>query len=437
MPEDTQNWRVREWYFNKYTNKFGKFDVDACCDLGGHNRQVDRFWSNCLGKKWRGLRVWYNPPYNSSHIAVDAILYKYIQEWWVDPEHTSAVFILPDLQSKEGTRMAQTFRTGRDNVSQHSDPKFLRALKSEYIREGTLRKLKDKVKAAPTSPCKDFKLVGDVVWHTPAGRYQLVLGEDSPILRDVVIRHAHESPSSGHTGRDKTLERVLRRFWWRGAADDVGSWVASCSVCQSVRPRGTYPDGLLNPHSIPARHWQDVAVDFVARLPVSERGNDAFVAFTCKLSKMVHIVPMNFGDSSAATVARICFDSVWRLHGAPMKIVSDRDPRFQDAFWQELMRLMGVKIARTTPYNPRSDGQAEHTNSVIEDMLRSFVDANVEDWDLYATNVEFAINDSRCESTGFTAFELVFGFSPLSQLDVFLEAAIHRWLTKRGSRHRP
>ncbi|KAK3246308.1 hypothetical protein CYMTET_44151 [Cymbomonas tetramitiformis] len=106
-----------------------------------------------------------------------------------------------------------------------------------------------------------------------------------------------------------------------------------------------------------------------------------------------------------------------------MKIVSDRDPRFQDAFWQELMRLMGVKVARTTPYNPRSDGQAEHSNRVIEDMLRSFVDANVEDWDLFTTNVEFAINDSRSESTGFTPFELVFGFSPLSQLDLFLEAA--------------
>ncbi|KAK3260765.1 hypothetical protein CYMTET_30296, partial [Cymbomonas tetramitiformis] len=132
---------------------------------------------------------------------------------------------------------------------------------------------------------------------------------------------------------------------------------------------------------------------------------------------------MNFGDSSAAVVARIYFDSVWRLHGAPMKIVSDRDPRFQDAFWQELMRLMGVKVARTTPYNPRSDGQAEHSNRVIEDMLRSFVDANVEDWDLFTTNVEFAINDSRSESTGFTPFELVFGFSPLSQLDLFLEAA--------------
>ncbi|KAK3274914.1 hypothetical protein CYMTET_16929 [Cymbomonas tetramitiformis] len=449
LPEDSQNWRVRAEYSSKYAEKFGPFDVDACCDFGGRNRQADRFWTDCLSEKWRGLRIWCNPPYNSKHITVEAILNKYIAEWKADPENTSAVFVLPDHQSKlpawrklfrkanmqivEPARVRHprtapaVIRTGeaaafRDTISQQSDSKFLRALKAEYTREGSLRSLREKVKAAPHQCLQDFRLVGEVVWRTAAGRYQLVLGEDSP-LREVVIRHAHESLSSGHTGRDKTLERVLRRFYWRGAAEDVGTWVASCAVCQSVRPRGTYPDGLLTPHSIPNRPWQDVAVDFVTGLPVSERGNDAFVAFTCKLTKMVHVIPMNFGDSSAAVVARIYFDSVWRLHGAPMKIVSDRDPRFQDAFWQELMRLMGVKVARTTPYNPRSDGQAEHNNRVIEDMLRSFVDANVEDWDLFTTNVEFAINDSRSESTGFTPFELVFGFSPLSQLDLFLEAA--------------
>ncbi|KAK3281773.1 hypothetical protein CYMTET_10464 [Cymbomonas tetramitiformis] len=53
--------------------------------------------------------------------------------------------------------------------------------------------------------------------------------------------------------------------------------------------------------------------------------------------------------------------------------------------------VKALKVARTTPYNPRSDGQAEGTNRVVEGMLRSFVDANAADWDLYATNVEFAI----------------------------------------------
>ncbi|KAK3286452.1 hypothetical protein CYMTET_5991 [Cymbomonas tetramitiformis] len=284
--------------------------------------------------------------------------------------------------------------------------------------ESLIKRIED----SPHQCTRDFRLVGGVLWRVAAGRYQLVLGEDSP-LREVVFWHSHDSQAAGHTGRDKTLERVLRRFWWKGATEDVGTWVASCATCQAVRPRSSYPDGMLNPHSIPTRLWQDVSVDFVTGLPLTDRGNDAFVAFTCKLSKMVHVVPMNFGDSSASTVARIYFDAVWRLHGAPMKIVSDRDPRFNDAFWQELMRLMGVKVARTTPYNPRSDGQAEHTNRVIEDMLRSFVDANVTDWDLFATNVEFAINDSRSEATGYTPFELCCGVSPLSQLDLFLEAA--------------
>ncbi|KAK3250902.1 hypothetical protein CYMTET_39736 [Cymbomonas tetramitiformis] len=488
-PSDRQDWRVRKSVFEKYQKQFGIFDVDACCDLAGHNRQVDRYWHDCLKEQWRGLHVWCNPPYSSSHLTIEAVLRKYVEEWRADPDNTSAVFILPDLQARApawrklfrmaGMRVVEVIPThnaqgeptqlfespdGRlfnlpwpvlvvyappsrsqpariryPRVSQpvlrsgdaaelrdagpvQSDEKFLKALRAEYDRPGPLRDLRKRIEDSPHQCTRDFRLVGGVLWRVAAGRYQLVLGEDSP-LREVVFWHSHDSQAAGHTGRDKTLERVLRRFWWKGATEDVGTWVASCATCQAVRPRSSYPDGMLNPHSIPTRLWQDVSVDFVTGLPLTDRGNDAFVAFTCKLSKMVHVVPMNFGDSSASTVARIYFDAVWRLHGAPMKIVSDRDPRFNDAFWQELMRLMGVKVARTTPYNLRSDGQAEHTNRVIEDMLRSFVDANVTDWDLFATNVEFAINDSRSEATGYTPFELCCGVSPLSQLDLFLEAA--------------
>ncbi|KAK3251091.1 hypothetical protein CYMTET_39547 [Cymbomonas tetramitiformis] len=486
---DRQDWKVCPEVFDRLQEQYGKFDVDACCDIGGKNRQVEQYWSDCLSELWRGKHVWCNPPYSSSHITIEAVLLKYLEEWKADPENTSAVFLLPDLQKRmpqwrsifrragmqvrevipthdaqgvatqlymtpDGKRhdlpwpvlvvyapparrqqnrvryprvtppIVQTGEAARvrDQHDPPTDTTFLKALREEYDRAGPLHDLRAKVLASPHRMTRDFRVVGDVLWRVAAGRYQLVLGEDSP-LREVIFQEAHDSLTAGHTGREKTLERVLRRFWWKNATDDVAAWVSSCPTCQSVRPRASFPDGLLNPHAIPARNWQVVGVDFVTGLPMTTQGNDAFATFTCKLSKMVHVVPIHFGDSSAQTVARIYFDVVWRQHGAPMKIVCDRYPRFQDAFWRELMRLMGVRVASTTPYNPRSDGQAEASNRVVEDMLRSFVGANADDWDLYATNVEFAINDSRSEATGFTPFELCYGVSPMSQLDLFLEAA--------------
>ncbi|KAK3250202.1 hypothetical protein CYMTET_40407 [Cymbomonas tetramitiformis] len=108
----------------------------------------------------------------------------------------------------------------RDAAEPPTDSKFLEALHDEYAREGPLRQLREQVLAAPHRTTKDFRVIGEVLWRVAAGRYQLVLGEDSP-LREVIFWEAHDSAAAGHTGREKTLERVLRRFWWENAAEDV------------------------------------------------------------------------------------------------------------------------------------------------------------------------------------------------------------------------
>jgi hypothetical protein len=216
----------------------------------------------------------------------------------------------------------------------------------------------------------------------------------------------------------------LKRFWWKSIHQDVSDWVKSCDICQTIKPRNTFPDGMLNPHAVPERLFEVVSMDFVTGLPLTKRGHDAVVTFTDKLGRMVHLVPLHFGDSSAQQVARIYFDHVWKYHGSPRKFISDRDPRFQDAFWQELQKLMGIKVAMTTPYNPQSDGQAENTNRTMEMLLRSFVEGKEHDWDLWLTPVQFAINDSRHAVTGFSPFELTNGWSPVSQLDLFVEAGL-------------
>eukprot|EP00854_Cymbomonas_tetramitiformis_P015914 gene15914-biopygen16408 len=66
QPADRQDWKVRTQVFERLQRQFGSFDVDACCDLGGLNRQVDTYWTDCLRQRWRGKHVWCNPLYSSS-----------------------------------------------------------------------------------------------------------------------------------------------------------------------------------------------------------------------------------------------------------------------------------------------------------------------------------------------------------------------------------
>ncbi|KAK3286874.1 hypothetical protein CYMTET_5590 [Cymbomonas tetramitiformis] len=122
---------------------------------------------------------------------------------------------------------------------------FVRALQAEYERSPYLSSLREELIAAPHHRTDTFRMVDDMIWRVAEGRYQLVLAQDSP-LRELVMREAHESPAAGHTGRDKTLNRVSCRFWWPRMSKDVTDWCKSCVVCQQTRPRNGYPDGQLN-----------------------------------------------------------------------------------------------------------------------------------------------------------------------------------------------
>eukprot|EP00854_Cymbomonas_tetramitiformis_P019162 gene19162-biopygen19775 len=142
---------------------------------------------------------------------------------------------------------------------------------------------------------------------------------------------------------------------------------------------------------------------------------------------MVHVVPMTYSASLAEVVVKLFMDTVCKLHGAPMNVVCNRDPRFRDAMAQEFVRLMGVKVASNTPYHPQSDGQAERSNHTVERMLRCYVVENQEDWDLWVTPVEYAIDDSASAATGYTPFELVYKRSSESLTSIAVLMASTVW----------
>ena len=103
-------------------------------------------------------------------------------------------------------------------------------------------------------------------------------------LRTRIIHECHDVPTSGHLGKDKTIDQVKRRFYWLRMDDEIQQYVVSCDLCQRNKPNNQSKIGLLQPLPIPDRPWQQVSLDLITQLPRSKLGNDAIVVFVDKLT---------------------------------------------------------------------------------------------------------------------------------------------------------
>jgi hypothetical protein len=163
-------------------------------------------------------------------------------------------------------------------------------------------------------------------------------------------------------------------------------------------------------------------MDLVTSLTPTARGHDAVVVFVDRLSKMVHFAPTSQNVTSEG-LADLFLWNVFRLHGMPDNIVSDRDVRFMSAFWSDFFARAGTRLAMTSVYHPQADGQTERMNRVLEEMLRAYVGHMHRDWDRYLAQVEFAYNDAVHVGTGFSPFYLNAGQHPRSPVAVAVGAS--------------
>eukprot|EP00253_Pinus_taeda_P012316 PITA_12316 len=189
---------------------------------------------------------------------------------------------------------------------------------------------------------------------------------------------------------------------------EVIDYLARCIECQQVKVEHQHPAGLLQPLPIPEWKWEVITMDFIIGLPKSKKGNDSIMVVVDKLRKSAHFIPVQ-STYRAAQVANIFMQNIFRLHGLPKTIISDRDVKFTSAFWRTLFEGLGTQLNFSTTYHPQTDGQTERVNQVVEDMLRSYVMQQPSRWEEYLHLVEFAYNNGYHASFHMSPFEVLYG----------------------------
>jgi len=253
-----------------------------------------------------------------------------------------------------------------------------------------------------------------------------------------VLLALHTNGIGGHSGITATYNRIKQLFAWEGMKDDIKRYVTNCEVCLKAKSEHNKYPGLLQPLPIPPTSWHTISLDFIDGLPKSKHF-DTILVIIDKFSKYGHFLPLTH-PYTASSVAKLFMDNVYKLHGMPQIIISDRDKIFTSNLWQELFKLADTTLNMSSSYHPQTDGQTERLNQCLETYLRCMIQACPNQWASWLSLAEFWYNTTYHSALGKTPFEVLYGYpprhfgiTPETQCQV---PELQSWLQNRAEMHR-
>lgn len=268
-------------------------------------------------------------------------------------------------------------------------------------------------KAIPLSECEivDNKLLFRGRIYVPGAELRLYL-----------TQLAHDSCESGHPGKNKLYALLSRDYWWPSMSKDTSAYALHCHDCRRNKINRLRYRGTLKPLPLPLARWRDISVDFVGPFPTDKgplshlkwyhsEGFDMIMVVVDRLTKMRHYTPCK-KDMKTTDQALLFIRDVWRLHGLPETIISDRGTTFVNAFWSAICSQLKINVSLSTAYHPETDGQTEIANAFLEQYLRQYVNFAQDDWVKWLPLAEFAANNATSSSTNMSPFFANYAFHP-------------------------
>ena len=322
----------------------------------------------------------------------------------------------------EQALFARTYPTSRLEITaaDYKADKDFGLLFRSHTRAGSLT---DKETKQISARKDKYYVLNGLLWHICPGGDTICVPQGTasqgrPDIRTRVLMELHDTCMAGHRGIQETYNAVRRRYTWPKLHGDVEKYVQSCDTCQASKKSKMKPGGTLQPLTIPLTHGTHYSMDFLTDLPdASTQGYNAVMVVVDRFSKRVWLIP-TWKKADSQTTAELFFNSVVRHNGAPLEIVSDRDPKFTSNFWRSLWARMGTSLRLSSARSQQTDGQTERAITVVEEILRTCVNYKQDNWVDMMTAVEFSINNSVAASTGMAPLFVETGRHALVPIDI-------------------
>ena len=187
-------------------------------------------------------------------------------------------------------------------------------------------------------------------------------------LRIELMQMHHDDPLAGHYDVAKTIELLLRNYYFPDIHTYIKKYISTCDLCSRGKTPRHPKHGELAPLSVPVGPWKDITCDLIVDLPISN-GYDCILVFVDRFIKMCHLIPCTKSTTSPQ-FAKMFLDHIIRLHGIPDSIVSDRGSIFISHFWKALSKFLNLDKRLSTSFHPQTDDQTERMNQIVEQYLR-------------------------------------------------------------------
>ena len=309
--------------------------------------------------------------------------------------HTTHV--VPDPPQASPPNMKQRDNTREDRIVPFTIKELKEAQRNDPITRDIYGNidhhkkyvLRDDLVMRRSSPPTPYVPKGDIRWN--------------------ILKIYHDTSANGaHFGREKTLHKIKKRYFWPSMTKDIINHVRSCIKCAQCNPRRRKPPGALKPIEPPDGVWQLLAMDFHGPIaPTSLHQNKYIIAATDILSKFV--VTKAVKDCTAQTAARFIKEDIISKFGTPRCILTDNGTHFTASMTEELLKHVGITHLYSTPYHPQTNGQIERYNATMDAKIAALSNERKTNWDEQLPLVTFNYNSSIHATTKQVPFEMMYG----------------------------